>query len=155
MSTSEPGDLREFWDEERAENEAAWRKDAIKSLTSSASATAKAQRELAAMRERAETAEAEVERLHSWDGLMELLDEHWPEDVYPTLPDSDERDPGPRIVSALRVQDQLRATLAKVREQADHWLDIAPPGRATSTQIIRQAAQSLLAILDPDGGRDE
>lgn len=51
---------------------------------------------------------AEIERLHSWDGLMELLDEHWPEDIFPTLPDTDKRDPGPRIVSLLRMVDQLR-----------------------------------------------
>lgn len=52
---------------------------------------------------------AELERLHSWDGLMELLDEHWPEDIFPTMPDTDRRDPGPRIVSLLRMVDRLRA----------------------------------------------
>ena len=56
----------------------------------------------------------EIDRLHTWDGLMELLDEHWPEDIFPTLPDTDKRDPGPRIVSLLRMVDRLRA------EGADH-----------------------------------
>jgi hypothetical protein len=63
--------------------------------------------QVADTRRRAEKAEAEVERLHSWDGLMELLDEHWPEGVFPTWPDSDRRDPGPRIVSLLRWVDIL------------------------------------------------
>lgn len=47
-------------------------------------------------------ARAEIERLHSWDGLMELLDEHWPESMIPTLADNEERDAGPRIVSLIR-----------------------------------------------------
>lgn len=57
---------------------------------------------------------AEVERLHSWDGLMSLLDEHWPEDIFPTLPDTDRRDPGPRIVSLLRWVDKLKAQVPTV-----------------------------------------
>jgi hypothetical protein len=50
---------------------------------------------------------AELRRLHSWDGLMSLLDEHWPDDIFPTLPDDDQRDPGPRIVSLLRWVERL------------------------------------------------
>lgn len=60
-------------------------------------------------------AEAEVARLHSWEGLLELLDDHWPEDIFPTLPDDQSRDPGPRIVSLIRWVDELRATVARVR----------------------------------------
>lgn len=51
----------------------------------------------------------EVDRLRTWDGLMELLNEHWPEDIFPTLPDREDRDPGPRIVSLIRWVDRLRA----------------------------------------------
>lgn len=51
---------------------------------------------------------AEVERLHSWDGLMSLLDEHYPEDIFPTEEDNDGRDPGPRIVSLIRQLERLR-----------------------------------------------
>lgn len=50
----------------------------------------------------------EVERLHSWDGLMSLLDEHYPEDIFPTLIDGPDRDPGPRIVSMLRTINRIR-----------------------------------------------
>ncbi|AVI04339.1 hypothetical protein SEA_NORMANBULBIEJR_83 [Mycobacterium phage NormanBulbieJr] len=59
---------------------------------------------------------AEVERLHTWDGLMELLDEHWPADIFPTLPDDDKRDPGPRIISLLRWVSRLRAQETRIRE---------------------------------------
>lgn len=48
-----------------------------------------------------------LNRLHSWDGLMHLLDEHWPAEVFPTLPDREGRDPGPRIVSLIRALDRV------------------------------------------------
>lgn len=63
---------------------------------------------------RAEKAEAELARLHSWDGLMELLDEHYPEDLIPTTPDDDLRDRGPRIVSLIRWLDRERAKVRAV-----------------------------------------
>lgn len=47
---------------------------------------------------------AELERLHTWHGLMSLLDEHYPPDV-PLGPD---RDPGPRILHLTRELDRLR-----------------------------------------------
>lgn len=75
--------------------------DVIASLVASARATAKAQTAL-------DAALAELDRLHSWDGLMELLDEHWPEHIFPTLPDDECRDTGPRIVSLLRWVQALR-----------------------------------------------
>lgn len=48
------------------------------------------------------------DQLASWDFLMELLDEHYPADVFPTLPDTERRDPGPRIVSLIRHLDAAR-----------------------------------------------
>jgi hypothetical protein len=59
---------------------------------------------------------AELERLHSWDGLMSLLDEHWPEDIFPTMDDRPDRDPGPRIVSLARRLAVLEQAVARVRE---------------------------------------
>lgn len=56
---------------------------------------------------------AELERLHSWDGLMELMDEKWPEDIFPTREDDTARDPGPRILSLLRRVIRLRRELAE------------------------------------------
>lgn len=70
----------------------------------------------------------EVERLHSWDGLLSLLDEHWPEDIFPTKDDDPGRDPGPRVVSLLRAldaeknrADAAEAAIARVRELIDVW----------------------------------
>lgn len=57
---------------------------------------------------------AEVERLHSWGGLMSLLDEHYPEDIFPTLPDTSNRDPGPRIISLIRRINEIRSEVSGV-----------------------------------------
>lgn len=49
---------------------------------------------------------------HSWSGLMALLDEHWPEDIFPTLTHDDvKRDAGPRIISLIRWVDRLRGDI--------------------------------------------
>lgn len=45
---------------------------------------------------------------HSWAGLMALLDEHWPEGIFPTREDDEARDAGARIVSLIRWVDRLR-----------------------------------------------
>jgi hypothetical protein len=47
---------------------------------------------------------AELDRLHTWPGLMSLLDEHYPADVQ--LGPDDE--PGPRILALVREVDRLR-----------------------------------------------
>lgn len=49
-----------------------------------------------------------VAALGSWDFLMALLDQHYPESIFPTTLDNPDLDPGPRIVSLIRVIDQLR-----------------------------------------------
>lgn len=67
-----------------------------------------------AIRSAADTIEQlqkQVEKLQTWDGLMGTLDKLYPEDVVPTLPDSETRDPGARIVSLLRKVEKLRAEL--------------------------------------------
>ena len=55
--------------------------------------------------ERAERLEKEIERLHTWAGLMSVLDEHYPADVF----DGSSGDPGPRIVALIREINGLRA----------------------------------------------
>jgi hypothetical protein len=57
---------------------------------------------------------AREERDLAWAGLMELLDEHWPADIFPTTEDDPKRDYGPRVVSLLRWVDRDRAALARV-----------------------------------------
>ena len=63
----------------------------------------------------------ELERLHSWDGLMELLDEHWPDDIFITAPDPEDyhqpfftaegkrANPGVIITGLIRWLDKERA----------------------------------------------
>jgi hypothetical protein len=72
---------------------------------------------------------AEIDRLKTWDGLMEILDEHYPPEVF----DGSSGDPGARIVVLLREVDRLR------RENAE----------------LQKALKRTLAILDeklPAGG---
>jgi hypothetical protein len=53
-------------------------------------------------------AAAVAAELASWDFLMALLNEHYPDDVFPTMEDRTDRDPGPRIVSLIRHLDAAR-----------------------------------------------
>lgn len=58
-----------------------------------------------------------VDALFSWDGLMEILDTLWPEDICPTLAeDLSSRDPGPRIISLLRWVERLRRENESLRK---------------------------------------
>ncbi len=60
----------------------------------------------------------EVERLNTWDGLMSLVDEHYPSDIF----DGSSGDPGPRMVVLLREvtlareeRDSARAEIERLR----------------------------------------
>lgn len=91
--------------------------------------------------------EAERDRLHSWDGLMELLDEHWPADVWPMLEDDHKADVGHRVTSAMRWIDQLKRALS------GHLFD----GESLSTrEAIRSEliVQSIEAEAERDRARD-
>ena len=59
----------------------------------------------------------ELDRLHSWQGLLSLLDEHWPEDIFATLADDAQRDTGPRLIAALRRADAAESDAASLRER--------------------------------------
>lgn len=105
----------------------------------------------------AREAEAEVERLHSWDGLLSLLDEHWPEGIFPTSADG-RRDTGPRLVAAIRRAKSAEAEVERLRalvgdEDQPGW------GRVSRAEAIRQAnefhAGQLRWIDGHDKRRDE
>jgi len=49
----------------------------------------------------------EVERLHTWDGLMSILDAHYPPDVFT----GDSADPGARLIALMREVERLRALM--------------------------------------------
>lgn len=84
----------------------------------------------------AESQAAEIQRLHSWDGLMSILDGHYRESVFPTEADNPDRDPGPRIISLIRNLDRRTKQLAAIREINSLKL----PGM--------QVLDDILAILD-------
>lgn len=109
----------------------------------------------------------DLERLHSWAGLMELLDEHWPESIFPTTRDREDRDAGARIVSLLRWVDDLRAderAQSKVLEKAKAERDAARreldelrqrvegalgPARMMDRAEACQTLNAVRAALDP------
>ena len=56
----------------------------------------------------------------TWDGLRALLDEVYPDDIFPTLPDSAARAYGPRNVSLVRQLDGATTERDEARERFDH-----------------------------------
>lgn len=107
-------------------------------------------------RARAEAAEAELERLHSWQGLLELLDEHWPDDIFPTLTDDAERDTGPRLVSALRRADKAERKVARVealRDEAQLVPIHAGGGNLVNRVRMVSADELTAALADEEGDR--
>lgn len=92
---------------------------------------------------------AEVERLHSWDGVMSLLDEHYPTDIFPVLPDREDRDSGPRILSLTR---HLYASIAALRQvravAASIWT-----GNSGGLFTVLSALVNALGITIADLGR--
>ncbi len=97
---------------------------------------------------------AELAELHTWRGLMALLDEHWPADVFDGSPDS--RDPGPRIVALMRQVDLLRRELEKVRDggrvemaEPPSLMDAVREVRAALDRRREQLARDLAHTPDP------
>ena len=94
-----------------------------------------------------------VDSLHSWRGLMALMDEHWPADIF-TMgdePPTGPGDPGPRILALARWVDALQARLAAALALCDEITDAAAYGhkvghpanhgqRAHDIDRIRRAA---------------
>ena len=54
----------------------------------------------------------EIERLHSWEGILSLLDEHYPADIF----DGSSGDPGPTIIVLTREIERLRETYVRTKE---------------------------------------
>ena len=73
----------------------------------------------------------EIRRLHSWGGLLSLLDQHWPADIFPMAEQLDaakstRRDTGPVVLGLIRWVDKLTAERDRLRaalqDIADHGL---------------------------------
>lgn len=112
---------------------------------------------MSAANDEPERLRAELERLYSWAGLLELLDEHWPEDIFPTEPDSETRDPGPRIVSLLRWVERLRAELEVQRVLAAEFDQVAAEKVAELNRVATAIEAERDKVRNADGAtaRDE
>lgn len=84
---------------------------------------------------------AEVERLHSWDGLISLLDEHWPEDIFPTGVHSESRDLGPRIVSLVRWVERLTSEGVAASERRDYYKTRCEQMERDHAETVAEAEQ--------------
>jgi hypothetical protein len=120
---------------------------------------------------------AEYDRLHSWTGLMELLDEHWPTDIFP-MPESPEHyppmyvrdpkqggawiraNPGARIIGLMRwldkiskERDQARAKIAEI-DQLHHPITVVGFKICDEDeQTWPCGTHSALASADDQGGQ--
>lgn len=63
---------------------------------------------------------AHVHKMDSWDGLMHILDKHYPADL-PSLRDVDSRDPGPRINGLLAWVHKLKGRVSELEAERDRW----------------------------------
>jgi len=95
-----------------------------------------------------------LDHLRTWNGLMELMDEKWPEDIFPTREDDTARDPGPRILSLLRWNIRLRRELAEVKAERDdlaaqhHVGDSNKMIQADEASRLRAENTAMAAKLD-------
>jgi hypothetical protein len=124
-------------------------------------------------RERAEAAGALLAGLaestvpKTWDGLLELLNSCYPEEVFPARPDDPSGDPGSRIVSLIRHLEATRAQSAEFRargvgevrvvpsqEAADAWIDDVTENRVRLRLVERlhDAGFEVVRKRDLPGG---
>jgi hypothetical protein len=106
----------------------------------------------------------ELDRLHTWPGLMSLLDEHYPADVQ--LGPDDE--PGPRILALVREVDRLTALVETLAaEKAEHFVDTTTMFRGMNTrdgqlhldivparEILLTWCAAVRAMLDEHGAEN-
>lgn len=84
---------------------------------------------------------------HSWAGLMELLDQHWPAETFPTREDDLARDAGARIVSLLRWVDQLKTQLRDEPLRGGQDFTFEPfPGLQYLCQASERAPEQFRAL---------
>jgi hypothetical protein len=109
-----------------------------------------ARRRFHQLRVELEEARGEVAFHHTWDGLMALVEQHYPEEIFPTVAGPDQRDPGPRIVSLVRWVDQLRADSMPRAEVARAMDALARAGGEAITErdAARMERDALAAKLD-------
>ncbi len=70
----------------------------------------------------AHLAEVVTEAVMSWDTLIHLVDKHYPADIFPTMEDIPNRDPGPRIISLLRQLSYHRAFVKALVTKSERFI---------------------------------
>jgi hypothetical protein len=91
---------------------------------------------------------AEVRRLRTWNGLMSLLDEHYPADVMT----GESGDPGPRILALVRALDerdrQIVQQAERMRALGEDWLPAPIDWPARFRRAASAAAKSPGVTID-------
>ncbi len=84
----------------------------------------------------------EIKRLNTWDGLISLLDRHYPADIF----DGSSGDPGPRIVVLIR-------TIAEQMERADYAEDQAATavGEEPSSRDVMKSVKCYREAAEKGG----
>jgi hypothetical protein len=93
----------------------------------------------------------QLDALHSWQGLMSLLDEHWPAEIFK----GSSGDPGPTIVFLVREVDRLRREVefeANALETHGEWFGVDEPERVCAC-ISDDQASTLAASGALSSGR--
>lgn len=88
----------------------------------------------------------------SWAGLLEILEDAYPEYIFPTLADDPGRDAGPRIISLIRELDATRARLAETEAAIARVRELALPTGLEDTRAREDYlwASDILRALDGD-----
>jgi len=84
----------------------------------------------------------------TWQGLMSLLDEYYPPEVF----DGSSGDEGPRIVALLRAVDAERSSRQAWAEEAlhlDEQCDAARGAEAAAVRKLGEAIELLAQLADP------
>ena len=63
---------------------------------------------------RCQSLSEELDKHHTWDGMMELLDKHYPPSVFT----GESGDPGARIIVLARALDKANARIAELEARA-------------------------------------
>jgi len=90
-------------------------------------------------------ARAEVERLDSWQGFLELLNRKYPADIF----DGSSGDPGPLLIVQVRRAESAEATLEELRKAAQRVVDgkMLHPTAFYGDEDWNDALDALSALL--------
>lgn len=94
----------------------------------------------------------EVARLHTWQGLLELLDQHWPADIFPTRKDDPGRDTGPRLIAALRRTNQAENTLQRIGALPSYTTHDDTTGQTIGPYVLLADLRRALGVGHPQPG---